>query len=323
MPGWPKTPGFVAVTHHDWFDHLRQRLDRDEVNFWQPKGGSLLRPPPGTPFFFKLKARRGGKIGGFGYFSLRSKLPAWMAWEAFGEANGAATRAEMMRQLAEARRDDIDLGGKFDIGCLLIAQPVFFDEPDWVTSPSDWAPTGIQVGKIYDISEGEGRRIYAECMERAVRYRQGILQPPAAASSTERFADPRLIRPRLGQGGFRVAVTDVYNRQCAISTEHSLPALEAAHIRAYADGGAHDVRNGLLLRADIHRLFDRGFVTVTPDHQFKVSRRLRDDYSNGRVYYELQEGIERSGGGIHLPRNPEHYPDPEVLAWHVREKFVG
>lgn len=316
---------YVAITDFDWFTHLRQQA-WDEINFWQPRSTNLLDPPPGMPFFFKLRASHGSHIVGFGHFSWRSKLPAWMAWESFGEANGASTKSEMLERIGRLRRDEtIDYTGKYEIGCLLIAQPVFFDESDWVRPPADWSGS-IQRGKSYGIAEGEGRRIYEECVARATRYarpgavasERGLLLP----DTSDRYADPRLIRPRLGQGGFRVAVTDVYGRQCAISTEHSLPALEAAHIRDYAAGGQHDVRNGLLLRADIHRLFDGGYVTVTPEHRFLVSRRLKDDYSNGRVYYELQESIERSGH-IHLPRNAEHYPDPDALAWHVREKFVG
>lgn len=82
-------------------------------------------------------------------------------------------------------------------------------------------------------------------------------------------------------------VTDIYNRRCAITHERTLPALEAAHIRPYGDGGEHEARNGLLLRRDIHSLFDAGYVTVTPDLRFEVSRRIKEEFDNGRHYYEL------------------------------------
>ena len=59
---------------------------------------------------------------------------------------------------------------------------------------------------------------------------------------------------------------------------HSLPALEAAQVRPYADGGAHALPNRLLLRADIHRFYDAGYVTVTPDYRFRVSHDLADDF---------------------------------------------
>jgi putative restriction endonuclease len=89
-----------------------------------------------------------------------------------------------------------------------------------------------------------------------------------------RYGTPVLVRPRLGQGAFRLLVADIYKRRCAITQERTLPALDAAHVRPYAEGGVHDVTNGLLLRRDLHSLFDRGYVTVTPELRFEVSRRI-------------------------------------------------
>src|SRR5258708_29817376 len=74
----------------------------------------------------------------------------------------------------------------------------------------------------------------------------------------EGWGEPTLIRPRLGQGAFRIVVTDNYQRRCAVTGERTLPALDAAHIRPYAEQGVHEPINGLLLRRDIHSLFDRG-----------------------------------------------------------------
>src|SRR6058998_2366472 len=82
--------------------------------------------------------------------------------------------------------------------------------------------------------------------------------------------------------------TEAYNRACAVTQEHSLPALEAAHIRPFAKEGPHEVRNGLLLRADLHRLFEQGYLTVTPEYTLDVSDRLQHDYHNGKSYYPLR-----------------------------------
>ena len=68
--------------------------------------------------------------------------------------------------------------------------------------------------------------------------------------------------------------------------------------------------NGLLRYSDIHRLFDTGYVGVTPDYKFVVSDRLRGDYSNGRSYYAL------AGRPIELPARREEWPSAEALAWH-------
>ena len=143
-------------------------------------------------------------------------------------------------------------------------------------------------------------------------------QQVAEPGQLPRYGEPRLVAPRLGQGTFRVAVADAYDRACAVTREHSLPVLEAAHIRAFAEGGPNEVSNGLLLRTDIHRLFDTGYVTVDPDDlKFVVSSRLREDYANGRTYYALH------GTEIAAPSSLHERPLREHLDWHARECFRG
>jgi putative restriction endonuclease len=110
---------------------------------------------------------------------------------------------------------------------------------------------------------------------------------PTAPISVPRYGEPTLIRPRLGQGAFRISVTDVYDRRCAVTGERTLPLLDAAHIRPYSHGGEHEITNGLLLRTDIHRLFDLGYVTVSSDGKFEVGRRLKEDFENGKYYYAM------------------------------------
>jgi putative restriction endonuclease len=82
-------------------------------------------------------------------------------------------------------------------------------------------------------------------------------------------------------------VTSVYQHRCAVTGEKTLPILDAAHIRPYEEGGEHDVTNGLLLRTDIHRLFDKGYVTIGIDGRFEVGQRLKADFENGRHYYAM------------------------------------
>jgi len=127
----------------------------------------------------------------------------------------------------------------------MISQPVFFDRDDWVADHADWHPR-IQGGKTIDILHGDGQRILAECLARTAH-----LAPEAQPLVDElrRYGTPQTVQPRLGQGTFRIAVTGAYGA-CAVSREHSPSALEAAHVRPYADGGEHALPNGLLLRAD-------------------------------------------------------------------------
>jgi len=70
------------------------------------------------------------------------------------------------------------------------------------------------------------------------------------------------------------------------------------------------IENGLLMRRDLHALFDRGYVTVTPSLQIEVSPRIREEFENGRDYYRLH------GLPVRPPRNIVHRPSADHLRWH-------
>src|SRR2546427_13209858 len=114
--------GLIAVTDHDWFEFLRQQEGLEEVNFWRPSDTRTPRQlTPGTPVLFKLRKRHGGWIVGYGVFAKHKVLPAWLAWESFGLANGAATSAEMRARI-ELLRSRVgapsERAGDYEIGCL-------------------------------------------------------------------------------------------------------------------------------------------------------------------------------------------------------------
>ena len=133
---------------------------------------------------------------------------------------------------------------------------------------------------------------------------------------TERYGAPALVKPRLGQGAFRVLVTDAYRRRCALTGESTLPVLEAAHILPFAESGPNDVANGLLLRSDFHKLFDLGMITVTPELRVEVSPRIREEWFNGKAYYRLH-GQELAN----LPASISERPNPAFLRWHNESRY--
>lgn len=313
--------GFIALTDPDWYSFLESQPRLDEVNFWQPRPGGFKALASGDPFLFKLRAPFKA-ICGFGFFQRYEVLPAWLAWDCFQRGNGAADMQSMVGQILSIRGEDSPSArlGNFPIGCIMISAPVFFPEDQWVDPPADWAPTGIQRGKGYSLERGEGKRIFAECLARANaggRYWNVEREPALVSADAPRYGAPVTVRPRLGQGTFTFAVRDAYGGACAVTHEHSTPVLEAAHIKPYAEGGQHRVDNGLLLRRDLHVLFDRGYVTVTPDHRFRVGRRLKEEYKNGRTYYVLD------GERITLPDDARQQPSRELLDWHGQTIFRG
>lgn len=135
------------------------------------------------------------------------------------------------------------------------------------------------------------------------------------AVERQRHGRPHVVIPRLGQGSFRIAVMEAYGGACALTGEHSMPALEAAHIRPYSVGGSHELPNGLPLRRDLHRLFDLGYVSFRPSGQFLVSPRLRAEFENGRTYYALEGQVLRD------PQRSDATPDKALLAWHSEAVF--
>jgi len=84
------------------------------------------------------------------------------------------------------------------------------------------------------------------------------------------------IKSRRGQSKFREVLLSAYDRTCCISGSKVISVLEAAHIFPHADKTDYSVTNGLLLRADIHTLFDLGLIYVSEDGVVGISRYLYD-----------------------------------------------
>ncbi|MDW7761119.1 MAG: HNH endonuclease [Acidobacteriota bacterium] len=314
---------YAGVTDQDWFDYLRSQPGIDEVNFWQPSPSSEFRAlSKGDLFLFKLhrsqRTENRDLIAGGGVFLYFTTFPISFAWENFGIQNGAGSYTEMHRRLIRYRRIQDNPHEDFQIGCIILTQPFFFDESLWFPAP-EWSASIVRgKAKGYELDKEAGQFIWKNLQHAWQVHRIHDLDREAQRIEEERarFGKETMIKPRLGQASFRLQVTDAYRRACAITEEHSLPALEAAHIKPYTESGPHAVSNGLLLRSDFHRLFDRGYITITPEYRIEVSRRLKDEFENGRSYYPFD------GRPVaHLPPNPIDHPSRNFLSWHNRNIF--
>ena len=253
---------------------------------------------------------------GGGFFEHYSDLPISLAWRAFGEKNGATSLAKIRQRTARLRNDHPRPWEDYTIGCILLTEPFFWAEKDWIPQPEDWAPS-TQRGKGYDLRTQVGQRLWSQVCD---RLRGTVVSEPRPNSWVDLpggYADPVTVKPRVGQGIFRTVVADVYGRQCAVTREKAFPALEAAHIRPFREMPQHYVKNGLLLRSDVHKLFDAGYVTVTPDYHFEVSDHIHADFDDGENYYKLH------GTELWVPKSSEHRPGREHLEWHNENRFRG
>lgn len=307
---------WVGVTDEGWFNYLRAR-NPDEVNFWQPSGGREFKAlQPGELFLFKLHSPKNYIVGG-GFFVRYSPLPFSLAWEAFGEKNGVGTYSEFLARIRKYRGHSGNTRQPEPdpvVGCNVLAQPFFLPEKAWIPVPTDWAPNIVQ-GKTYDTEREIGQALWTEVSQAASAL--GLWRPDEMQDEPKRDAPQYLVKGRLGQGAFRVLVTDAYRRRCAITGERTLPVLEAAHIKPYASDGPNLTQNGLLLRSDLHKLFDIGYLTVTPEYRVEVSARIKEEYQNGREYY-AHHGQQL----LILPDAAEELPSKDFLDWHNQSVYV-
>jgi putative restriction endonuclease len=311
---------YLGVTNNNWFNFLSE-INPEDVNFWQPGGKANFRVlMPGAPFLFKLKSPLNA-IGGIGFFSSHTFLPIAIAWDTFGNRNGCDSFPEFLRMIRAYRSDKDNLNPT--IGCIVLTNPIFFKKEDWIQTPPDWEKSIVQ-GKKYFTEDIIGNTIwnkvetllqkylYATAIEESKS--QLILEEP----ESPQYGQSVLTKVRLGQGAFRVLVTDAYYRKCSITGEKTLPVLEAAHIKPFNESGPNFISNGILVRSDIHKLFDSGYLTITKDYKIEVSKRIKEEFENGREYYQYH------GKDLqYLPFREADRPNSKYIDYHNENVYKG
>lgn len=131
--------------------------------------------------------------------------------------------------------------------------------------------------------------------------------PPLDTDHDGRVWTLTAVAQRQGQGAFRAKLLEAYSQCCAITGCNAVAVLEAAHILPYRGEHTHRADNGLLLRSDLHTLFDLGLLWITKTHTVAIADTLR-----GTDY----EGLD--GQALRLPAQVEHHPNPAHLAAHAK-----
>ena len=301
---------YVGVTDKDWFEILKAEKC-DEVNFWKPGTSNFKALDVNDLFLFKLHAPYNFIVGG-GFFVRFTILPTFLAWDSFGIKNGTYSLQQLNVRIQKYRARNGITESNPSIGCIILTEPFFFDEQDWIPVPEDWKNSIVQ-GKTYSTDTAIGKKLYETVNER-------ISLSRAATSMEDRILrySESLTKHRLGQGAFRVLVTDAYQRRCAVTGEKTLPVLEAAHIKPYSEDGPHLTSNGILLKSDVHTLFDKGYITIDENFTVDVSPRLHEDYGNGKDYYKYH-----GKKLLIIPGNLSDQPSKDYLRWHNENVFLG
>lgn len=309
---------YVAVTDGDWYRYLSGR-GATEVNFWLPSSGRRFGAvEPGSPFLFKSHYRDGNRIVGGGFLSGSVSLPMSQAWDFFGTDNGCSSKAEMRARIGKYDRSRTSEADP-EIGCVMLRDVRFFPEGQQPEAPPDWSPSIVQ-GKSYDIAHASGSYVEHVFAALLASYREDFLDHSGpGAVGGDIFGRPALRPVRVGQTAFKALVQEAYGRRCAVTGAKIVPVLQAAHIRPVTSDGENRVDNGLLLRSDVHTLFDRGYLGVHPTERvLMVSPRLRQEYGNGEEFYARARAREV----VASPTRRADRPNAEFLQWHADAVFL-
>lgn len=316
MPESALVRAYVGVTDNDWYQFLAARPALDEVNFWRPSGARRFKSlTPGEPYFFKTHYPHNRVVGG-GFYSGYATLAISEAWEFFGERNGVGSLAELRSRIGQYLRRPIQPDEDPIIGCIFIRDTKFFPVDQPSDPPPDFAPNLVQ-GRRYELADRPTASYFETLLARLIGADLGIDLAGPWHLPGPVLGDPRLTAQRLGQQAFKAVVLDAYHRRCAITGSRIRPTLQAAHVLPVQRGGQHRLDNGLLLRSDIHTLYDRGYVGIDPKYRLLVSSRLRQDFNNGDQLYQI------AGERIAVPERPGDRPNREFLERHLDEVYLS
>ena len=120
---------------------------------------------------------------------------------------------------------------------------------------------------------------------------------------------------RRGQSQFRQQLLEAYGEQCAFSSYSPKEALEAAHIIPYCGADSDHITNGLLLRADIHTLFDQGLISIDVSNPDNWAVILSPTLMASSYSY-------LNGKTVRLPQNTKLRPNLKAIQWHREQSKI-
>lgn len=293
----------IAPTDIEWFDYLKENLSSDKINFWTPTPWNVRQLKEGDKLYFLLKSPS-RKIGGFGYFSYYENMTAKQAWNRFGINNGVKSLLELVNRCTKyVNKNSIFVPTENPaIGCIVLENPTFLDEEEFFLPEQHGLSFPTQVVKL--------KYFHQEDIKLSIVGEQKHGTSFELVGSNKKQYQSSKTKKRRGQPQFRKTLLEAYSNKCCITGEICLDVLQASHIQEYISEKSNHVQNGLVLRVDLHRLFDSGLISIDTDYKVSVSPLLDSTY-----YRSL------NGKTILLPKKIEDYPSKEALSLHKEIVF--
>jgi len=248
-----------ASTTRSWFEHLSRLLPK-RAAFWQPTPARPAQIAVGERWYFKELGAP--QLLGYGEFFGWERLSVRELFARYGSASGYDSEREL---IAAFRAFNPALGSDSEIGNVVLESFTPFPTPVPLRAVGleDLSVRFVYLGEQDPIAE------YIGGLRGGAAGGGFVLRDEAAARHTAAMR-----KHRAGQAAFRKLLLDTYGPVCAFTGPQLEETLQAAHIQPYVDAASNHVANGLLLRADIHVLFDLGLLTLTDEPQIVVSRKL-------------------------------------------------
>ncbi|ARO31295.1 HNH endonuclease family protein [Rhizobium sp. NXC14] len=293
----------IAPTDLDWFDRLKTGPVPRLVNFWTPTPWNVRRLTVNDRFYFLLKHPI-RKVGGYGNFDSYVEMPAEDAWEKFGIGNGLDSKEDLIAKVRNftARRSLATLSGNPRIGCILLREAVFLNDDEFVAPDNVGHLFPRQVVKLKYFNDVD---LLAPALGASILAKTPFTL--IAGTGTKKQVSRK---DRKGQAVFRQVILRNYGHRCCITGSTQEELLEAAHIQPYVDSRSDHPQNGLCMRADIHRLFDSGLITIDSSLQLQVSPKLKD-----------VEYVKMKGQPVTVPALIEVRPSAKALEYHHDQVF--
>lgn len=265
---------------------LKNKPDFQGVNFYFAGGGKRFAPDNPS--------------------AVRALASAWESHCLILQRQGKASRlVDVFLELGNRSRDD----GNYELA------KSYYDQASNIDSEYGKVVNRlIQLGRLEKTIDKKPRvaqdkdleLIDITLLESLERVREELdQQPPLIVSGIDQARKTILVEivRRQGQSKFREALLEAYSYKCAVTDFDAEEALEAAHIIPYIETGDNDPTNGLLLRADIHTLFDLSRLAINPS-DLTI---LLDPSLQGTQYQYLH------GQKMRLPSTNNLWPNPEYL----------
>lgn len=285
----------ISPTDIDWFNFQRTTGHNSEINFWTPTPWNVSKLSSGDRLYFMLKAPI-RKIGGYGQFLEYQNMTVNAAWNTFGFKNGCGSKQELITRLDKYKSnrstDDRSVLDS-EIGCIVLTNAEFFEDSTLLDLDNYEIDFSRYIVKIKYFDESDPLTRVTEST---------VSEFELVSTTTEKLRNSRTVTERKGQGNFKAKLTSTYSNKCCVTGETTPELIEAAHIQPYIDEKSNHVKNGLLLRIDIHKLFDNGLMYIDEDFKIHISPQVKSDY-----YQNLD------GSQIELPKNENFFPSKEAL----------